>query len=150
MKNWQKLILAIVICQLAGIIGTIFTFSAIPNWYDGLVKPSFSPPNWLFGPVWTLLYTLMGIAAYWIYNIDKNALKVFGVQLVLNTIWSIIFFGFHSTLGGLVLIIFLWLAIVLTIVKFYSIDKKSALVLLPYLLWVSFASILNYYLFILN
>ena len=150
MKNWQKLIISILICQLAGGIGSVFTFSAIPNWYDFLNKPQFNPPNWIFGPVWTILYTLMGISAYLIFNKDKKALMIFAVQLVLNAFWSIIFFGFHSILGGLIFIILLWFSILLTIAKFYKIDKNAAFLLIPYVLWVSFATILNYYLLVLN
>lgn len=150
MKNWQKLILSILICQLAGIIGSIFSFSAIPSWYAFLNKPPFNPPNWVFGPVWTVLYTLMGFSAYLIFNKDKKPLKIFAVQLVLNAVWSIVFFGLHSIWGGLFFIILLWFSILLTIVTFYKIDKNAAFLLIPYLLWVSFASILNYYLLILN
>ncbi len=152
--KWKELIAAIVVCQLAGIIGSVFTISSIPTWYAGLVKPSFSPPNWLFGPVWILLYTLMGIAAYWIYT-SKNKLKnsaliVFGVQLALNAIWSIVFFGLHSPLLGLIVIALLWISIAWTMVKFYAIDKLASYVLVPYLVWVSFASVLNYSIFVLN
>ncbi len=154
MVKWKELIIAIVICQLAGIIGSVFTFSAIPTWYVTVVKPSFSPPNWVFGPVWTLLYTLMGIAAYWIYTsknkLKKDALNIFGVQLALNALWSIAFFGFRSPLLGLIIIVLLWISIALTIRKFYAIDRKAGLILVPYLLWVTFASLLNYYIFVLN
>lgn len=152
--RWKKLIAAIAICQFAGIIGSFFTIPAIPTWYADLIKPSFSPPNWLFGPIWLILYTLMGISIYWIYNSKntqlKSALYVFGAQLVLNVIWSIVFFGMHSPLYGLIVIALLWLSIVATIFKFYQIDKTAGMILIPYLLWVSFAAVLNYYIFILN
>lgn len=149
----KQLIIAIVICQLAGIIGSLFTISSIPTWYSTLVKPSFTPPNWLFGPVWITLYTLMGIAVYWIYTSkkkNKNALLIFGVQLLLNTVWSIVFFGFHEIFYGLVIIILLWISIILTILEFLKISKNSGYILVPYLAWVSLATILNYYLWILN
>jgi len=154
MVKWKELILAIVICQLAGIIGSLFTFSAISTWYATLVKPSFSPPNWVFGPVWTLLYTLMGISVYLIY-ISKSkekfdAMKIFGFQLFLNAIWSIVFFGMKSPLYALAIIALLWLSIIFTTIKFYKINKTASFLLIPYLLWVSFASILNYYIWVLN
>jgi len=154
--NFGKLLLFIGICQLAGLIGSLFTFSAIPTWYATLNKPPFSPPNFLFGPVWIILYTLMGISAYFVYQKGLQnkkvvtALKIFGVQLVLNTFWSIFFFGAKNPLAAFLEILFLLLAIILTIVKFYKISKISTYLLLPYLLWVSFAAILNLSIVILN
>ncbi len=150
----KKLFGAILICELAGAIGSIFTLQSIPTWYATLIKPGFSPPNWLFGPVWILLYALMGVAAYWIYiskdKRTKAALSIFGFQLVLNVLWSIAFFGLRSPLYGLVVIVLLWLSIVATILKFHEIDKKAGLVLIPYILWVSFALILNLFIWRLN
>ncbi|MFA5382405.1 MAG: TspO/MBR family protein [Candidatus Micrarchaeia archaeon] len=146
----------IFLCLLAGIIGSFFTASNIPTWYEGLNKPSFNPPNWLFGPVWTALYILMGISAYLIYSKGlkkkeiKFALSIFGIQLILNTLWSILFFGFKSPIFGLICILFLWVFILFTIKLFYKIDKKAAYLLIPYILWVSFATILNYFILILN
>jgi benzodiazapine receptor len=154
--NYWKLIISIVICELAGAIGSIFTVNAIPSWYANLVRPSFSPPNWIFGPVWTTLYLLMGIALYIVWNKgfkiknSKKAVGVFGVQLGLNTIWSIIFFGLNNIKLAFAEIIFLWIAILLSIIYFYRIDKKAAYLLVPYLLWVSFAAVLNFYFMILN
>jgi translocator protein len=149
-----KLIAAILVCQLAGAIGSIFTLQSIPTWYASLTKPAFSPPNWVFGPVWILLYALMGVSAYWIYTSKdkraKAALCVFGLQLVLNTLWSIAFFGLRSPLYGLALIVLLWLSIVATIVKFHEINKKAGLILIPYIIWVSFALILNLFIWRLN
>lgn len=154
MIKWKELILAIILCQLAGIIGSFFTFESIPTWYASLEKPFFNPPNWIFGPVWITLYTIMGISSYLIYT-SKNkrktdALKIFGIQLFLNAIWSIIFFGFKSPLIALIVIILLWFLIIFTILKFYKINRAAGLILIPYILWVSFATILNYYIFILN
>jgi len=149
--KWKELVAAIVICELAGVIGSIFTFNSIPTWYAYLVKPSFSPPSWVFGPVWILLYALMGLAAYIVYESKKrDALKIFGVQLCLNTAWSIVFFGFHSPLGGLLVIILLWLSIAWTILEFLKVSRPAAYMLVPYLLWVSFASVLNYSIWMLN
>ncbi|MCW4033300.1 MAG: tryptophan-rich sensory protein [Candidatus Bathyarchaeota archaeon] len=151
-----KLIISIVICNSAGFIGSIITTSAIPTWYTSLEKPSFNPPNWVFGPVWTTLYTLMGISAYLvlrqgIHNSQvKTALIIFGVQLFLNAIWSPIFFGLRALFAALVVIVILWIAILLTIFAFYRISTIAAVLLIPYILWVSFATILNYSLWVLN
>lgn len=150
-----KLIVSIIICQAAGLIGTVFTTSSIPDWYAGLKKPSFNPPNWLFGPVWILLYLLMGISLYLVWKQrdgteTKTALIFFAIQLILNSLWSIIFFGRQQPLLAFFEILILLLFIALTIVKFFPISKVSAYLLLPYLLWVSFASLLNFYIVRLN
>ncbi|MFB0562026.1 MAG: TspO/MBR family protein [Candidatus Lokiarchaeia archaeon] len=151
-----KLIVSILIAEFAGIIGSVFTTPSIPIWYEFLIKPSFNPPSWLFGPVWTTLFLLMGISAYlvWIEGWEnkevKIALSVYGVQLVLNTLWSILFFGLQSPFAGFLGIIPLWIAIVLTILLFYKISKKAAYLLIPYILWVSFAAILNFTIWQLN
>lgn len=156
MRNAVKLIIAIVVCEIAGIIGSLFTVSAIPTWYATLVKPVLNPPSWVFGPVWTTLYALMGIAAFliWRQGLDRKdmrkALGVFLLQLVLNVIWSIIFFGLHSPSWAFVNIVALWLAIIWTMTMFYKISRPAMWLLLPYILWVSFASYLNFMLWILN
>lgn len=155
-KNLPGLIISIAICESAGIIGSAFTFSAIPNWFSTLNKPSFSPPNYLFGPVWTILYAFMGISVYliWQKGINKKevrkALLIFGIHLFFNTTWSIMFFGLRSPLYGLVNISILWVLIVMVIYKFWKINNWASLILIPYLLWVSFATILNYSIFVLN
>jgi tryptophan-rich sensory protein len=153
--NWKTLIFAILLCQGAGLIGSIFTFDAIPTWYATLTKPSFSPPNFLFGPVWTTLYTLMGISLYLLWKAKKStaqakALSYFYIQLFLNTIWSIIFFGFKNPELALIEIILMWLAIVATMIKAYSVDKRATYLLIPYILWVSFATMLNAAIALLN
>ncbi|MDO8474536.1 MAG: tryptophan-rich sensory protein [bacterium] len=156
MKKAVQLLIAILIVQGAGIIGSFAIFSAIPTWYAGLVKPAFAPPNWIFGPVWVILYTLIGIAAFlawrngWERKEVKVALGVFGLQLVLNAVWPIIFFGLHSLSWAFVNIIALWLVIVWTIVLFYKISKPAACLLLLYILWISFAGYLNYSILVLN
>lgn len=156
MSNTLKLILSIVICQAAGLIGTIFTMDSIPTWYAALNKPSFNPPNWLFGPVWTLLYLMMGISLFIVWKEDlknkvvKSAFIIFMIQLFLNTIWSIVFFGMHSTAGGLIIIALLWIMILITILKFMKISRVAGILLIPYLLWVSFATLLNFSIFKLN
>lgn len=150
-----KLIASIVICQLAGIIGAFFTTPSISGWYADLNKPFFNPPSWLFGPVWTLLYLLMGVSLYLVWS-QKNqagkklALTIFAIQLGLNSLWSIVFFGLQLPWVAFLEILVLLFFIVLTIVKFFPISKKSAYFLIPYLLWVSFASILNLYIARLN
>lgn len=154
--NWLKLITAITVCELAGIIGSIFTGPEIQGWYTTLAKPMFNPPNWVFGPVWTTLFALMGIAAYlvWQQGINRHAVRValelFAVQLGLNILWSLIFFGLHNPGWAVVEIAVLWLMIVSTIIAFYKVSKPAAWLLLPYLLWVSFASALNFAIWNLN
>jgi len=145
-----KLATAIVVCELAGGIGSIFTISAIPTWYATLAKPALNPPSWIFGPVWTTLYLLMGIAAFLVWNKGwdrkdvRKALGVFLFQLVLNAAWSVIFFGLHSPLWAFVDLVAMWLSIVWTMALFYKISKPAMWLLLPYILWVSFAWYLNY------
>ena len=156
MKTALRILVAIVICELAGVIGSMFTAPAIPGWYAGLAKPSFNPPNWVFGPVWTALYAMMGLAAYLVYEKGWNrpevrkALTVFGVQLVLNALWSVVFFGGRQLLGGVVVIVLLWLMILLTIRLFSRTSRPAAYLLVPYMLWVSFATVLNISLYALN
>ncbi len=151
-----KLIAAILICEFVGLLGSVFTISSITTWYAALHKPSFSPPNWLFGPVWTLLYALMGISVYliWEKGIKKKgvkpALKIFSLQLILNFIWTILFFGLRSPLLGLIAIAVLWIAILATILKFAKLSKNAAIIMVPYILWVSFAAILNLAVWMLN
>lgn len=155
MKNILKLIVSVVISQAAGAIGSLFTVQNIPTWYAGLNKPSFNPPNYLFGPVWITLYFMMGIAFFLVWkNSGKFDVKVpailFITQLVLNALWSIIFFGMKNPMLGFFEIIILWVFIVLCVIKFYPVSKIAAWLLIPYLLWVSFASVLNFKLWMLN
>jgi len=151
-----KFILSILLCQAAGLIGSLFTTPSIPTWYASLQKPSFAPPNWLFAPVWITLFTLMGISFYLVWDkglenkLTKEGLSIFGIQLLLNMLWSFLFFGLRSPIYGFVEIIILWVFIGLTIFKFFKISKNAALLLLPYIAWVSVALILNYYILVLN
>ncbi len=150
------LVLSILVCQAAGFIGSIFTTPSIPTWYKKLKKPSFSPPNRVFAPVWITLYTLMGISLYLILREGLGnpqvqvGLGIFGIQLVLNVLWSFVFFGKKSILGGLVTIAVLWVAILLTIISFLNVSLLAGLLLVPYLLWSSFAAILNHSILKLN
>ncbi|HUV75613.1 MAG TPA: TspO/MBR family protein [Dehalococcoidales bacterium] len=158
-KKWgdiYKLIVSLVACQCAGLIGSVFTMKAIPTWYATLEKPVFTPPNWLFAPAWGTLYLLMGIAAFIIWrrgleNIQvRRALLIFLVQLILNALWSVVFFGFESPIYGFIVIVGLWIAILFTILEFSRISTAAMVLLLPYILWVSFASALNASIWILN
>jgi benzodiazapine receptor len=156
LKQISKLVAAIVACLAAGAIGSIFTRTAIATWYTTLEKPPFTPPDWLFAPVWTLLYILMGVAAFLVWRMGSRdrrvrvALIVFLVQLVLNAFWSVAFFGLESPLYGLIVISILWVAILVTIVLFFRISKVSSILMWPYLLWVSFATVLNSSIWLLN
>ncbi len=177
-KAW-KFVFSILVTQCAGVIGSLFTAPAINGWYSSLEKPALSPPNWLFGPVWTTLYLLMGVALYlvwtnqwrvnrqlmtsrkkpwntyserlWTGSWQKaNTIAVFGIQLALNTLWSLLFFVIQSpglAFGG---ILALWFSIVFTIMDFYRISRTAAWLLVPYLLWVSFAAYLNCSLWLIN
>lgn len=146
-----KLVISIVVAQSAGLIGTVFTISAIPTWYAYLNKPIFSPPNWLFGPVWTVLYTLIGISLYriWIKN-KKSSLKLFFFHLFLNAIWSPVFFGAKNLGLAFLIILLMDVTLIIIIKRFIKIDKLAAYLLVPYLLWISFASLLNFSLWTLN
>jgi benzodiazapine receptor len=151
-----KIVLGIVLCELAGVVGSVFTFPSIGTWYASLEKPGFNPPNWLFAPVWIVLYALMGVSLGLVWNKgvgDRRArvgMMVFGVQLVLNVLWSVVFFGAESLIYGWGIIVVLWFAIAFTIVLFYRVNKVAGLLLVPYICWVTVATILNYYLWILN
>jgi len=155
-RDILKLVVSIIACLAAGAIGSIFTRSAIPTWYATLEKPTFNPPNWLFAPVWTLLYLLMGIAAFlvWRKGLENRqvriALIVFLVQLILNALWSVVFFGLESPLYGLIVIVALWVAILFTVLKFYRVSLAASVLLWPYLLWVTFAAVLNSSIWLLN
>lgn len=153
--NIIKLISAILICFMAAGVGSYFTAPSINSWYTTLNKPFFNPPNWIFGPVWSLLYTMMGIALYIIWNKKtktnkSNCYKYFFMQLSFNTMWSIVFFGWYNPLLSLLVIIILWTTIFLTIKNFLKVSKFAGYLLYPYLAWVSFASILNLSIVILN
>lgn len=150
MNTFLKLASSIALSLCAGIIGSIFTTPGVKTWYPTLVTPSFKPPNWIFAPVWTTLYILMGIALYLVWSarveapgVKNRAIIVFFVQLALNALWSIVFFGAHSLIGGLIVIISLWAFILWNIILFYGINKTAGLLLTPYILWVSFATALN-------
>jgi translocator protein len=149
-REIRELVLAVLFVEVAGIIGSLFTAPAIKGWYATLPKPSFNPPNWIFAPVWTTLFALMGIALFLVWRKRNKvhkwtaALVVFFVQLFLNIIWSVIFFGLHRPGVAFVELIILWLFILATIIIFAKISRPAAWLLVPYILWVSFAAVLNF------
>ncbi|HLD83515.1 MAG TPA: TspO/MBR family protein [archaeon] len=149
-----KLVFALAIPQAAGVIGAVFTYPSISGWYAFLVKPEFMPPSWVFAPAWTLLYLLMGASLYLILKRPgkeaRKAAIVFGFQLALNVIWSILFFGLRNPALAFTEILALWAMIGATIWQFMKIDKRAAYMMVPYILWVTFAAVLNYYVWILN
>jgi len=155
-RDIVKLVVSIVACQCAGLIGSVFTTPAIPTWYATLDKPFFTPPSWLFAPAWITLYLLMAVAAFLVWRKGlgeegvRCALILFLVQLVLNALWSVVFFGLQSPLYGMVVILALWVAILLTIIKFFRLSVAAGSLMLPYILWVSFASTLNIAIWLLN
>jgi len=156
MRYIYKLIISVVVCQGAGIIGSIFTAPAIADWYITLQKPFFTPPNWLFAPAWITLFLLMGIAASIIWHIGleerpvRVALVLFIGQLILNALWSFAFFGMESPLLGMIVIVALWVAILATIVRFFRISSLAGWLMIPYIGWVTFAGILNVAIYMLN
>jgi tryptophan-rich sensory protein len=156
MNNGFKLVIAIALPLVVGGLSGYATAGGVSTWYPTLVKPSFNPPAWVFGPVWTLLYILMGVAAFLVWRQGlasegvRLALIAFAVQLALNGLWSILFFGLQAPGWALVEIILLWLAIVATLVLFWRVVPAAGGLLIPYLAWVSFATVLNASLWWLN
>lgn len=150
-----KLLVSLALPLGLGAIAGLFTADAVPEWYETLNKPSFSPPNWLFGPVWTTLYLLLGISLFLIWKQSKSkkrdqAVLVFFIQLALNFGWSFIFFYFNRIGLALIEIVLLWTSILVMLILFYKIKPLAAYINIPYLLWVTFATILNAGYFILN
>lgn len=150
-----KLLVSLLICQLVGLLGSIFSAADIKEWYPTLFKPAFNPPNWIFAPVWTTLFVMMGVALYLVWTKKYSGQKfsayfAFGIQLVFNLFWSVIFFWLHNPAFAFVDIIVLALSIIYTIVVFSKISKEAAYLLVPYLLWVIFAATLNFNIWILN
>lgn len=155
-KQLTYIAISIAVCLMIGFLSSFATQSSVNDWYLELNKPSFNPPNWIFAPVWTILYIMMGVAAgiVWakgFYHIwVKTALYHFGIQLLFNALWSIIFFGFKNTFGALLVILTLLILLIFTIKWFTVVSKTAAYLLIPYLLWVCFATALNYKIWELN
>lgn len=149
------LLVAIVATNLAGIIPAILTAGRVADWYPTLSAPPLTPPSWVFGPVWTVLFAMLGVAAYLVYRERDHELRAFamgffGVQLALNMSWSLVFFGMQAPAAALVVIVALLVAIVATIVTFDKVDRRAALLMAPYLAWVAFATYLNAGFWLLN
>jgi len=152
--KYKKLATSLILPQLAGVLGSLFTAPAIDGWYAGLVKPGFNPPGWLFGPVWITLYLLMGISVYLIWSArgknNKSVVNIFWLHLIFNAAWSVIFFGLHLTGWAFLDLVVIWLFIIVLIIKFWPVSRWASALLIPYLLWVSFAGVLNYFIWYLN
>lgn len=154
--DFKKLITSIAVPLIVGFLSSFFTINSIPTWYQTLTKPMLTPPNWLFAPAWTIIYILIGVSLYfvWIKGFKnkkvKTAIYFFSVQLILNFFWTFLFFGLKSPFIASMEIVALWILILLTIIKFYKISKMAAYMLIPYILWVSFASYLSFSVFLLN
>lgn len=157
-KGFQPIpfIISLAITLAIGFVASLVTRPQIANWYATLQKPSFNPPAWLFAPVWTMLYILIASAAYLVWKRRNlimgysTAATIYAVQLLLNFSWSIVFFGLHQILGALIIIVLLWISIILNIAWFGKFNKIAAWLLVPYLLWVSFATLLNLNIYLLN
>ena len=157
MSKYLRIIYCVAICLVVGYLSSITTQSSINTWYPTLIKPIFNPPNWVFAPVWTMLFIMMGIAAGMVWNklesnkeLVKKGLLFFTVQLLLNALWSYLFFGLNNILLALIEIVLLWLIIYETYHIFKQIDKRASYLLIPYLAWVGFATILTGSIFWLN
>jgi benzodiazapine receptor len=154
MNSFLILLLNIAIPHLAGIIGSYFTISSIKTWYIYLNKPSFNPPNWIFSPVWLTLYTLIGISFYLFYKKDqfksKDVYFLYAFHIFLNCIWSILFFGMHQILFALIDLFFMIIILIPLMKLFYKLNRISFYLLIPYLIWICFAFLLNYNILILN
>jgi translocator protein len=150
--HYLRLIVSVGVCLLVGTLAGLWTASSITSWYASLAKPAFNPPNWVFGPVWTLLYVLMGVALYLVWNAhgSRTAIALFLAQLALNFLWSFLFFALKNPLAAFIDIVALLVMIIVTALRFYPISKTAASLLVPYLLWVSFASVLNFSIYWLN
>lgn len=149
MKLWQKILLCIVVAEVFGSFGGLLTASSIKDWYAALTKPPGTPPNWLFGPVWTILYAMMGTAFALIWHRGEKGLQkrraftIFALQLILNLAWTPVFFGAHQLGPALIVISLLLCGILATILAFRPIDRLASILLIPYLCWVSYATYLN-------
>ena len=152
----RALVACVVLCELIGSVGSFFTVPAIPTWYASLKKPTLTPPGWVFAPVWFALYVLMGFSLYIVWAKGSQnpnvrlAIAAFGAQLILNLLWSVAFFGVRSVLFGLVTILCLLAALVATVLILGRISRTAQILLLPYLVWVAFATILNFEIALLN
>ncbi len=155
-RELPRIILSILICQAAGIIGAIFTSTSVSTWYITLIKPEFTPPGSVISAVWIMLFTLMGISLFLVWREGlnrpevRNVLYIFAAQLIVNVLWSGAFFGLRSPMAGMIVIAVLWALILFTIIRFWPVSRTAAILLFPYILWVSYAAFLNYSIWRLN
>lgn len=155
-KDILRLAVSIFMCNSAGLIGSFFTLDSVRTWYPTLIKPALNPPAWVFGPIWTLLYTMMGIALFLVWSRHRGGKKrirwliLFFIHLGLNALWSVLFFGYQMLFVAFIEICLLWLTLVALILIAFRFDRRVAYLLLPYLAWISFAGYLNYTLWQLN
>lgn len=151
-----KLLISLATCIGAGLLGSVFSRESISSWYSLLQKPSFTPPNWIFAPTWFLLYVFMGISAFLVWRTGfknfhvRESMIIFLIQLALNAFWSFAFFGLKSPVAGLIVIVPLWTAILLAIINFYRVSRAASFLLIPYIIWVSYATALNFSFYLLN
>jgi tryptophan-rich sensory protein len=154
--NYKKLVISLLLPHMAGIAGAFFTIPSVYIWYEGLVKPAFSPPNWIFGPVWFILYTLMGFSVYIIwesvyeYKNAREAVFLFWVHLLFNAMWTVLFFNLKDIALAFFDIMIIWVMIAVLMSRFYKISKTAAYLLVPYFVWVSYASMLNLFIWAMN
>lgn len=151
----SKLVISVIICITIGFLGSVFTSPAIDNWYSDLNKPFFNPPNWLFSPVWTVLFIMMGVSLFFIIDSQESekrslAISIFSIQLFLNFLWTVLFFVFHLPIIAFVEGIILWLAILFSIISTCRVSKIAGYLLLPYIIWISFAVVLNLSIVMMN
>jgi translocator protein len=154
-ESWISLMPFIVVCFAAASVGSFITNTSVNTWYAQLRKPDWTPPNWIFGPVWTMQYVLMAVSAWLVWrstewSVAKSGLVLFGIQLALNTLWSLLFFGLREVRLAFVEIMLLWMMVVATVVSFLPLSRLAAWLLLPYLLWIGFASYLNFRIWQIN
>lgn len=156
MKKIFPLTVSLILAYSTALVGSLFTVGAVETWYPALSKPDLSPPNWVFGPVWTTLYAFMAIAAWRVYEKRKGkphvrrVLWVYAAHLAVNALWSVAFFGLHNPAIAFGTIVLLWLLIAYLTLNFYRIDRTAGILMMPYLAWVSFASYLNLSIVLLN
>lgn len=154
-ESWMSLLPFVLACFAAAGVGWLFTASSVNAWYTQLRRPEWTPPNWIFGPLWTTLYLMMAISAWLVWrssdwSSSKFALTLFAIQLVLNTMWSIVFFGLHKVGPAFGEILLLWMMIIATAVAFLPLSLLAAWLLIPYIVWVAFASYLNFRIWQMN
>jgi len=153
-SHWSKLFTSFIISYLAGFVGSLCMSASSLAWYATLSKPSFAPPAWVFGPVWVVLYALIGIALFRVWTShdarSKGAMRLFGLNIALNALWPLLFFGMRSPGLGYVEIVVLWVSLAVLVIDTWKFDRVASVLLIPYLLWITIASILNFFVWFIN